>query len=203
MIRRAVGLRAPPSITMQLFNTMSRSIIEYCSPVWSPSSVGDIQRVERLQRGMTRYAMHYPDHLDYKQRCIELDLLPLSYRREIHDLTIFFKGVNGLNRVNFSQFSQFYSSNGRRTGDSGPLLRIPLVRTECFSNSYFNQIVRLWNARPSSFCTCDNLDVFKRQVSSHYKNLLVNHFNCTDLCTWRANCRCQRCLCTSSQTIFQ
>ena len=88
MIKRAVGYNAPSSVMLNLYRTLSRGILEYSAPLWSPHCSTELTRLERVQRHMTKYILHYPD-LDYKQRCIKLGILPLSYRREILDLTMF------------------------------------------------------------------------------------------------------------------
>jgi hypothetical protein len=95
MIKRAVGYKAPPIVSSRLYQSLTRSIVEYCSPVWSPHQIIDIKKLERVQRSMTRFILHYPNQ-SYQQRCSNLEILPLSYRREINDLTFFFKCVHDL-----------------------------------------------------------------------------------------------------------
>ncbi len=138
LIKRAVGYRAPPEVTMQLFNSLSRSVLEYCSPVWSPSSVRGLVSLERVQRNMTRFALHYPENFDYRDRCIELHTLPLAYRREMHDVTLLFKCRTSDSQppIDISNYVQFYDQNGRRTGSAGPLLKTPYARTESFMGRY-------------------------------------------------------------------
>lgn len=203
MIKRAIGRKAPADVTMRLFNTLSRSIAEYSSPVWSPHTVCDITRVERIQRNITRHALHYPDGVDYGQRCRELGVLPLSYRREIQDLCLFFKCTQGLTAVNSDLFPDFYCrNNGRRTGDSGPLLRKPLTRTELFMNSYFNRINRSWNSLPVLIRSSSGLDEFRDQLVDYYTTRMTTFFQSNNVCTWRSTCRCANCLCLSAQTQF-
>ncbi len=202
VIKRAVGYQAPASVSMQLFNALSRSIIEFSSPVWAPVSGRDMLLTERVQREMTRFAMHYPDGCDYRERLIELETLPLSYRREIQDLTLFFKCRTGQTRINLDDYVMFYGQNGRRTGNSGPLLRTPFVRTESFWGSYFNRVVRMWNALPVNVRTSDSLSIFKGRISSFYNDKLCTVFSSNDICTWRSTCRCPSCMCASMQTQF-
>ena len=79
MIKRSVGYSTPSTVTLNLYRTLSRGILEYSAPFWSPSNISDMKRLERVQRHMTKYILHYPE-LDYKERCIELGILPLCYR---------------------------------------------------------------------------------------------------------------------------
>ena len=49
MIKRAVGFNAPVNVTTSLYRTLVRSNLEYCSSVWSPSTVSDTKAIESLQ----------------------------------------------------------------------------------------------------------------------------------------------------------
>ena len=73
MIRRAVGFKAPESVTLNMYKALIRPIAEYSSPLWSPFYKSHIESVERIQRDLPRYAMHYP-LLDYKERCEIINL---------------------------------------------------------------------------------------------------------------------------------
>ena len=50
MIKRSVGFNSPIDVKRQLYLAHVRSIIEYCSPMWSPNHVKDIIRLEQVQR---------------------------------------------------------------------------------------------------------------------------------------------------------
>ncbi len=56
--------------------------------VWSPKSVTMIKLIERVQRRATRIML---PGLEYPERLQQLDLLPLVHRRELNDLTTFYK----------------------------------------------------------------------------------------------------------------
>ena len=90
MIKRAVCFNASVNVTISLYRTLVRSNLEYCSSVWSPSTVSDTKATESIQRAATRYILNYPE-IKYDQRCTMLRLHPLSYRRESTDLLYVFK----------------------------------------------------------------------------------------------------------------
>ena len=85
MIKRAVGFNAPVNVSTSLYRTLVRSNLEYCSSVWSPSTVSDTKAIESIQRAATRYILNYPE-IKYEPRCTMLHLHPLSFRHEITDL---------------------------------------------------------------------------------------------------------------------
>ena len=45
--------------------------------------------------------------ITYKERLLSLNLLPLSYDREIKDLTFFYKALFGFVNVDLSNFASF------------------------------------------------------------------------------------------------
>ena len=68
-------------IMLTLFNTYIRSRLEYCSIVWSPSSQGDINKLERIQKSFTSRIDGMQDK-NYHQRLKTLNLYSLERRRE-------------------------------------------------------------------------------------------------------------------------
>ena len=86
------------------FVTYVRPLVEYCSPVWSPSTIGQIKRVESVQKVFTKKlpGMRY---LSYVERLSVLNLESLEVRRVKIDLVTcckILKGLRELHLVNFS-----------------------------------------------------------------------------------------------------
>lgn len=199
MIKRTMGYHAPCRATLQLYSALTRSQFEYCSPVWSPFLNCDIKRIESVQRSMTRYILGYPESLTYRERCIDLNLMPLSYRREISDLVFLFKCMHDVYDVNFNDNFNFVTTQSRlRSADNGILLRGNLVSTECFKHSYFNRVTRMWNRLPRNMRDCEDLNVFKDGVSNFYFNKLLTEYDIDNSCTWSSTCRCQLCSCIAN-----
>jgi hypothetical protein len=184
MIKRSVGYSAPVSVTCQLYNTLARCNLEYCSSVWSPHYARDVRAIESVQRAMTKYILHFPDS-SYVDRCVQLDMLPLCYRREVADLLFFHKCMYRLYDVDLDQFVDYVPTNTNlRSADQGILLRRQLVSTESFKADYFNRIVGVWNCLPQSLRECDNFNVFKAGVICNYKSKLVTVYNPDNSSTW-------------------
>ena len=57
----------------QAFKTYARPILEYCSIVWSPHTIGDINKVEKVQRSFTKKVL-YETNLTYTERLSLLGL---------------------------------------------------------------------------------------------------------------------------------
>jgi len=75
------------------FKTYVIPVLDYCSPVWSPSQVTDIIKLESVQRAFTRYLKSCAKLSD-KERLIKCELISLEKRRLISDLVLFDKIIH-------------------------------------------------------------------------------------------------------------
>ena len=91
------------------------------------TSKRNLQLIEGIQRRATNYILHYPD-IDYRERLSKLKLLPLSFKREIIDLTFFLKcklELCDLNLDNFVVFNATLQNRPNIRSSADPLLLIP------------------------------------------------------------------------------
>ena len=76
----------------QLYLSLIRSQLTYCSPIWRPHLLKDINLLERVQKRATKYILN--DYTsDYKSRLKSLQLLPLMYFFELNDIMFFIKSL--------------------------------------------------------------------------------------------------------------
>ena len=185
VIKRAIGFNAPAKVKLQLFKSLCMSILDYCSSVWSPHSKVLIKKMEHIQRSMNRYIVNDPaNDLSYTERCMNLQLLPLSYRREINDLLLVFKALFGpLHGVFTNEISYCNSSHNLSSLNHG-------ARTETFISSFFHRIVQLYNILPLSVRNANSLSAFKLKLFNHYFDKLAQ-YDITNSCTLTSLCRCQ------------
>jgi hypothetical protein len=134
---------------------------------------------------MTIYIVNDPaNDLSYTERCMNLQLLPLSYRREMNDLLLVFKALFGslqdvfTNEISYCNSSHKLSSHNQR------------ARTETFISSFFQRIVLLYNILPPSVRNADSLSAFKLKLFNHYFDKLPQ-YDITNSCTLTSLCRCQ------------
>ena len=193
---RAVGYEAPASVTLNLYKALIRPIAEYSSPLWSPFYKSHIESVERIQRKFTRYAMHYP-LLNYKERCEIINLLPLSFRREMADIKLLYKSMYKTNfSNNVSELVKTYIPNPRlRSSRKGLLLQPQQLRTETYRGFYTNRIVTLWNQLPPTLRVDQSLSVFVNELEVFYLKKFKDTFMRNNVCSWTSTCRCQTCAC--------
>ena len=76
-----LGLVVNPICTKTLYCTLIRSVLEYGSVVWWPSSAREVARLESIQRRANRFAiLSWGSNNDYTTRCFLLDLPQLDDR---------------------------------------------------------------------------------------------------------------------------
>jgi len=85
-------------VLMNLYKSMVRPHLEYCSTVWSPHYVKDKQMLEKAQHRFTRMFTHLKK-LPYEVRLEELGLWSLEERRNRADIIEVFKMVKQLSSV--------------------------------------------------------------------------------------------------------
>ena len=202
MIKQVVGYHAPNNVTLNLYKSLTKNITEHSTPVWSSQHSNELTQLESIQRDMTRCVTKF-DGRSYQNRCIDLNLLPLCFRREIIDLVLFFKCLNKDTKIHIENFIQTFDVNSsRRSGDCGILLKPLLSRTETFKKSYFNRIVSEWNSLPLLIRESSSLFSFKNKLMHHYVTKLQQSFDIYNVCTWTSTCRCQLCVSNRMKNMF-
>ena len=88
---------------MALYKTYVRPQLEYCSAIWSPHLLKDINLVESVQRRFTK-SLPGLSHVSYRQRLQCLNLESLEYHRLCCDLVQCHKIVYSLDGLNFNDF---------------------------------------------------------------------------------------------------
>jgi len=77
-----------------LYKTMVRSLLEYCSPLWNPQKICDIQELESVQKSYLSRISGL-QHFHYWERLKELSLMSLQRRRERYIIIFMWKILNG------------------------------------------------------------------------------------------------------------
>ena len=78
-----------------LYISLVRSNLCYASQLWAPQSPTLMLEVENIQRRATRFICKNSE-LSYKDRLLNLNLLPINYLLEYLDLLFLYKFVYGI-----------------------------------------------------------------------------------------------------------
>ena len=149
-----------------LYITLVRSIFEHCPIVWRPSSKSKLQSLENVQKRALKWILDdyrsLPNEL-YIIKCKQLDILPITSRLKLFDLTFFHSIVYGYSPVSLPYYlTQFQGSRLRSSHlDDLCLVSSVLPKTSRgrvnsdrdqlprnFENSFFYRTHIIWNRLP-------------------------------------------------------
>ena len=138
--------RSPP-VMLTLYKSMVRSLLEFCSPLWNPTKISDIQELEGVQKTFTAKIYGCRD-LDYWERLKKLSLMSLQRRRERYILVHIWKILYGQTSNDLQ--IQFHSRSRLGTLATIPSLsRASSSRHQSMYDSSFAVLgPKLWNAMP-------------------------------------------------------
>ena len=153
------------STMMTLYKSLVRPKLEYCSPLWSPTKIGDIQKLEGIQRFFTR-RIEECKGLNYWERLEKLKLMSLQRRRERYMVIQMWKVYRGL----------VPNSTGTTFADHprhGPIANLPRLITYAQKsqqtlreNSFSVKAAKLFNRMPITVRTCSDLAVLKVELGN-------------------------------------
>ena len=151
-------------IMLKLYNSLVRPHLEYCVQFWSPYYQKDINKLERVQRRLTKMIPRLRN-MPYEERLKSLNLFPLSKRRMRGDLIEVFKMFKGFNNVNVDNYFSLDRSNRRRHHD----FKIIGKRFSSHESKYFffNRVVNVWNSLPSAVVESNSLAIFKNRLDKY------------------------------------
>jgi hypothetical protein len=202
---RTLGYDAPVRAKLLTYLSLIRSILEYNTTIWSPITHDNILILEQVQRKCTDYILNNPrwpspNRITYKERLTQLNILPLSYRREFYDLIFFYKSLNGMVNFNILDFVSFQTNpelrltRNRLTGLTLITLKLHLSSSTQF---YPARLARLWNSLHidlrTKLVSSAPISEIKTILNTHYFDRLSNHFDPDNTCTFISACACRTC----------
>ena len=90
----------------------------------------------------------------------------MEKRRQLADLTLSYKALNGIIDIDVKPYADFYKETDRysfRHNDK-LTLRMRYARTNVFKYSFFNRAVGTWNSFPLSIREATSVNFFKALV---------------------------------------
>ena len=144
------------------YKTYIRPILEYCSEIWSPYLLKDIDAVEGVQRYFTRRIPGLKT-FSYTERLFLLNLESLEVRRLKKDLVMCYKILNNFVDINCDNFFEFSVLATR--GHTLKLVKPPLVKNNLQQNLFHSRIIDCWNWLPDNIVTAKSINSFKASIN--------------------------------------
>ena len=149
LILRCFQSKNPKSL-LQAFKTYVRPLLEYNSQIWSPLSLTEITKIDKVQKQFTK---RIPGlfNLSYYHRLQSLNIESLELRRLRADLTMTYKILfhhTGMNPNNFFLLQKCDHYKLRSHGfQIKPANTFKTVRSD---RCLFNRVISIWNSLPST-----------------------------------------------------
>ena len=179
-----------PLNPLVLYLSLVRVLFAYASQVWSPQTVSNIVKIEKVQRRATKFILSLPYKTDisYKERLQTIHILPVCYWQKYLDMVYIYKCLVYKSDENIS-----IKRCGRvtRMNDitNGILLEIPRSRTVAYKNSFYVRAPSVWNTLPKDLRdTTRSISSFKTNLCQFYNKLLDDIFDPEDSRTYKTVC---------------
>ena len=192
LIRRSFSSSNSVVTRRSLYISLVRSQMSYCSQLWRPFLIKDIKKLESVQRRATKFIIGSEQKgLNYKERLIHLNLLPLMCYYELSDIMFLVNSLkNRTIRFDVLRFVKIQDLNTRSSD------RITLKHVRCESNwqqhFYFNRITHLWNKMPAVDLSLSVKTIRTKIYKVMWLNF-INNFSGDNVCSFHFVCPCSRC----------
>ena len=171
LIGRSFTKKTVPVI-INLYKSMVRPHLDYCSPFWNPYLKKDIDKIECVQRRATKMI---PDlrGKTYEDRIAVLGLTTLETRRIKQDLIQLFKILRGIDYFPIENHFKFCENRNR--GHSMKLVKAS--NTNNISKYRFcSRIVGAWNSLPTDIIESETLREFKIKLKNYMVTKEIKYF---------------------------
>ena len=139
-------------------------LMDYCSPIWSPYKLGDIDRLEKIQRNYTKRLSGLKE-LNYPHRLAICQIPSLELRRIWHDLVLCYKIIHKQIELDFDSFFEFERSTFNTRGHSYKL-RIPKILNTTRKNFFAIRVLPIWNFLPTHVVTSETANDFTKLLET-------------------------------------
>jgi hypothetical protein len=152
-------LSRDPYVLTKAFKVYVRPILEYCSPVWSPYGIVNINKIESVQRQFTK-KLKGMSNKSYAERLSMVDLERLELRRLHADLKLCFNILHGYSTLHFNEFFEY--SNTTFTRGHSFKIHVPNSRINVRQSFFCVRVINVWNSLPDNIVSATSPALFNK-----------------------------------------
>ncbi len=190
MLKRTCHFVQDTNKRRALYLTLVRSLFEHCPMVWRPASKTTVEKLESLQKRALKWirkeeGVSYSNDQLYYIHCKQLNILPIKYRFDFHDLKFFHSIFYNLSCVKLPDYLTFFTGSTRlRSTHLDQLCFVSSVKPRGtvasdskrgFANTFFYRVHLLWNRLPYSLREVEHPGVFKWRLLKYIWTELVSN----------------------------
>jgi hypothetical protein len=163
-------------ILIKAYKTYVLPILEYCSQIWSPHHVNDINRLESVQRLFTKRLQGF-QNMSYSARLRKANLCSLELRRKRADLLFCYKILHGITVMSNVENMFTVDKTCRTRGHCWKLkTENPRLDTRRFFFAHRTAII--WNSLKSETVNASSANEFKNLLLiENISAFLTNDFD--------------------------
>ena len=159
------------NVLLFAYKVYIRPLVEYCTPVWNPYLLKDIDKIENIQRYFTRQLFRragLPKTASYLERLKFFGLQSLEERRLHFDLCMVYNIMHGENDLNPSDF--FIRVPQSKTRGHHMKLYQKSINTDIKLHSFSQRVIPIWNSLPifinqnQPIVNAMNIKIFKHRI---------------------------------------
>jgi len=149
---------------VQLYKSLVRPHLEYCSPAWNPHYSKNKAMLERVQHGLTRLFPELRDMM-YEARLKALKLWSLEERHNRADLIEVYKMMHGFTDIPVSTYFQIATDSCTRGHTK------KLVKSHCHTDArlcFFSlRVINHWNSLSQEIASMHQQKMLSRDTWNH------------------------------------
>ena len=162
-----------------LYLSLVRSQFEHCSPVWRPNCETSINKFENFQKKCIKWILCEENssytRTVYLKKCQNVNILPIEYRFNVADMTLFHKIVYNLIPISIPMYLRRFESSRLRSTHLDSLSFEVNISTEPINyhnlkKSFFFRSHTIWNSLPFEIRNIQDPLKFKTELHKYYWN---------------------------------
>ena len=152
------------------YKTLVRPQVEYASPVWSPHTKENINKIEMIQRRAARWVKYnFSSYDSVTDMLCELGWRSLANRRIDARMILLYKIIHGHVAI---ELPTYFERPIRYTRHMHPLVYRQIhTAVSYYQHSFYPASIVLWNRLPSEVVLLEDLDSFRNGVCK------INHLS--------------------------